>query len=164
MPVTEHTEETKQKISASNTGKVRTKEVREQISLTKKNDKELPMYVSEFYVDDVKGYRILGHPMFPHKKEFRDTGPDWTDQKRRQAALDFIQMLNECTEVYHERTLPKYMQQHARGYCVKIPKMKTKFFFKHNVPLETRYQQALDYLNEHLPKDAVQRVDVSGSE
>lgn len=154
-----HAEETKQKISNSLKGRVISEETKHKMMTTKKAS-SLPMYLIELYKNNnLIGYRVCNHPKGPEKRFFNSK----LEMKQNlQKALDYLNYLNKLdTPVSVEkRTIPKYVQKHQFGYCVRYPGEKEKTFYFKTMTDEHKLKLAIEHLN--TIKEKVQRLNDDG--
>lgn len=150
-----HNDDTKKKISDSLKGREVSLETRLKLSNNKNN--ELPMYM----IKVKNGYRICNHPMGPEKRFICKTKSEEYNYNR---ALEYLNKLNNSKEplIQPKSTNEKYIQKHKNGYCVKYPNEKPKYFVSKQIPIESLYNSALQYLDILKSKSAVQRLNGSG--
>lgn len=143
-----HSESTKIKISNSLKGRVVKESTKKKLSLTKKQNKSLPMYIIEYKNNQkVIGYRVCNHPMGSERK-FTDMS--LTLEEKYQKALDHLNYLNDLKVPKvpikpKTHDLPKYFQRYKDGFCVKVPGSKTKYFVANSMSQEEKYSKAMKY-------------------
>jgi hypothetical protein len=156
-----HSDETKLKISNSLKGRIVSQCTRTKIMISKKSNLELPMYIIEVVKNStITGYRVCNHPMGPEKRFLSNFQ---SLEMKLQRAKKYLSELNDRVEQLHtsSQKLPKYLQKHKKGYCVKFPNVKSKYFYSTNITDEEKLSQALSYLNL-LSMEKVQRLNDSG--
>jgi group I intron endonuclease len=168
-----HSEVTKQKISASNKGVLRTDDMKSHMSQIKKTDPTLPRYIVLCNDEGrgVTGYRIIKHPTLPERKF---TSGFLSMEEKLQQAITYIEtgvVENVCRPIAEKSqkwkeaiavgksarktsNLPQYIyethydKRNAHGYIVRNhPTLKQKQFISSSLSMEQKLQQANDYIN-----------------
>lgn len=160
--------------------------IREQIKQnghkTKKNQ-SLPDYMTEeidYKKDKLIGYRVYRHPMCPRMKKFCSLKVSLEENYKQ--ALEYLNHLNSLTEPIDyvdkpvigrkregDATLPKYVIEVKRngkvvGYQVNTHNKEHPrgHFSSSDLTLEENKKQAIQFLNNILKKDEVQRLNDNG--
>lgn len=156
-----HSDETKLKISNSLKGRKVSQSTKTKIMISKKSNIELPMYIIEVVKNsETIGYRVCNHPMGPEK---RFLSKSQSLELKLQRAKTYLNELNERVEPLCSlrKKLPMYLQKHKKGYCVKFPNTKPKYFYSSNITDEEKLAKALSFL-KLLSMEKVQRLNDSG--
>lgn len=159
-----HAETTKKKISDSLKGRIVKESTKLKLSLTTKSDKKLPMYIIEYKPKGKHlGYRVCNHPMGPERKFSDSKLPMENKLSKAKGYLEYLNGLDQPILV-KKHDLPKYFQRYRKGYCIKYPGYKTRYFLSENISEEERYNNANIYYQECVTMSAVQRADGNGSD
>jgi len=181
-----HHQETKELISKSNTGKVRTDEMKRQMSEIKMVYTGLPEYI--YALNDTKrklfGYRVRKHPTLPEKKF---CSKNLTMDQKLQQAIDYLNGIESNIEIpkptrnqewrdnlsKSKRTpknLPKYIYEthdnnkNAHGYIIRNhPIISKKLFVSSKLSMEEKLQLAITYLESYQINE-VHRPNGNGSQ
>ena len=163
-----HAEETKIKISQSNTGKVRDEDYKEKMKQIKTIHTGLPRYI--YYLADrgSEGYRVMKHPTLKEKKFLAKS---LTMEQKLQQAVSYLEMstvpINMPVFVRDEdwrdkvretrqisQTLPKYIyltnhdSRGIHGYVVRNhPDKKKRQFVSKALTMEDKLKQTIEYAN-----------------
>jgi hypothetical protein len=164
-----HTIETKNKISQSNKGKVRTDQMKEEMRLIKLKGQTLPRYVYKHVDRGNNGYRVMRHPTLPEKKFI---SCNLTMDEKLQQAIDYVNMgkvPNNRASYEHDdewrkksletrkrsQLLPKHIyethdnKRNIHGYQVRNhPSKKNKQFVSKAITMEDKLKLAIEYIQQ----------------
>lgn len=118
------------------------------------SDEDIQKYIIK--LED--GYQVINHPMGPNKTYFSRLK---TNEEKYKKALKYVFKLNNLSEpikIEKKDKIPE-IKKRRNGYSVHLPLIKTKYFVTKGVPLETLYQEAIQFLNINKSKSLVQRLN-----
>lgn len=163
-----HAEETKVKISLSNTGKVRDEDYKENMRKIKTIHTGLPKYI--YYLQDrgKEGYRVMKHPTLKEKKFLANS---LSMEQKLQQAISYVNLsvvpVNRPLFVREEdwrekvretrqasQTLPEYIyftndnNRDMHGYKVRNhPTKKNKQFVSRKLTMKQKLRLAIEYVD-----------------
>jgi hypothetical protein len=164
-----HTIETKNKISQSNKGKVRTDQMKEEMRLIKLKGQTLPRYVYRYVDRGSIGYRVMRHPTLPEKKF---TSCNITMEEKLQQAIEYVdsgKVPDNHASYEHDdewrktaletrrrsQLLPKYIyethdnKKNTHGYKVRNhPSKKNRQFVSKAITMEEKLKRAIEYIQQ----------------